>query len=121
MSENKEMEVVEQTIPTIPTPNETSSNQDEVVSFNFITLLQWILYAAGVILIIMAVVKYGADLETYKGEYRFEEVGYVGGDAYNFIISASRSAAVMVKSLVLAVLGCSSVISGLLLRISEKK
>lgn len=118
MEENKEMVVVEQSAQTT-TPVKTTT--DEVVSVTFSSILEKVLYVAGVALIIFSVVKYGADLETYKGEYRFDEIGYVGGDAYNYIISAARSAAVMVKSLILAVLGCSSVISGLLIRISNKK
>lgn len=34
------------------------------------------------------------------GVFDFDEKKYVGGDAYNYIISASRSSAVMIKSLI---------------------
>ena len=95
--------------------------ENESKKFSFSTLLQWIFYIAGIVLIVMSIMKYGQDLNTYRGEYRFDEISYVGGDAYNCIISASRSTAVMVKSLILAVWGCSLFISGLLLRISDKK
>ena len=94
---------------------------EEVVKLKAGALLQWGLYAVGAILIILSLCKYSADLNTYKDEYHFSEVTYVGGDAYNYIITAARSSAVMIKSLVLAVLGCTSIISGLLLKISEKK
>lgn len=94
--------------------------ENESKKFSFSTLLQWIFYIVGIVLIVMSIMKYGEDLSRHRGEYRFSEHSYVGGDAYNYIISASRSTTVMVKSLVLAVLGCSSFISGLLLRISDK-
>lgn len=93
---------------------------EETVEFKWATVLSWILYVVGAILIIMCIVKLNQDLTTYSGEFRFEEESYVGGDAYNYIISAARSAAVMTKALIYGVLGSSSIISGLLIKISNK-
>lgn len=118
MEENKDMAVVEQRAQLAAT---SDTKADEMVTVTSSNVIEKILYVTGIALIIFAVVKYGNDLETYRGEFRFNEIGYVGGDAYNYIISATRSAAVMVKSLILAVLGCSAVISGLLIRISNRK
>ena len=109
------------------TESETQNNavtvqpsSEETVEFKWTTVLTWLLYIVGVILIIMCVVKLNQDLTTYGGEFRFEEESYVGGDAYNYIISAARSAAVMTKALIYGVLGSSSIISGLLIKISNK-
>lgn len=109
------------------TESETQNNavtvqpsSEETVEFKWTTVLTWLLYIVGVILIIMCVVKLNQDLTTYSGEFRFEEESYVGGDAYNYIISAARSAAVMTKALIYGVLGSSSIISGLLIKISNK-
>ncbi len=53
---------------------------------------------------------YNQDLGYSSNPMDFHEERYVGGDAYNYIISASRSAAVMVKSLFWVILGCTSII-----------
>ncbi len=95
-------------------------SNEETVEFKWATVLSWALYIVGAILIIMCIVKLNQDLTTYSGEFRFEEESYVGGDAYNYIISAARSAAVMTKALIYGVLGSSSIISGLLIKISNK-
>lgn len=95
-------------------------SNEETVEFKWTTVLSWALYIVGAILIIMCIVKLNQDLTTYSGEFRFEEESYVGGDAYNYIISAARSAAVMTKALIYGVLGSSSIISGLLIKISNK-
>lgn len=84
-------------------------------------ILEFALYIIGVVLLSICMNKYNADLNTYINEFHFSEESYVGGDAYNFMISAARSAAVMVKSLIFAVLGSSSIIAGLLIRIASKK
>lgn len=109
------------------TESETSKNvvtvqpsSEETVEFKWTTVLTWLLYIVGAILIIMCVVKLNQDLTTYSGEFRFKEESYVGGDAYNYIISAARSAAVMTKALIYGVLGSSSIISALLIKISNK-
>jgi len=95
-------------------------SNEETVEFKWATVLSWALYIVGAILIIMCIVKLNQDLTTYSGEFRFEEESYVGGDAYNYIISAARSAAVMTKALIYGVLGSSSIITGLLIKISNK-
>ena len=109
------------------TESETTKNavtvqpsSEETVEFKWTTVLTWLLYIVGAILIIMCVVKLNQDLTTYRGEFCFEEESYVGGDAYNYMISAARSAAVMTKALIYGVLGSSSIISGLLIKISNK-
>ena len=48
------------------------------------------------------------DLDYNDNPFKFDEHRYVGGDAYNFIISAARSSAVMTKSLIWMVAGCSA-------------
>ena len=95
-------------------------SNEETVEFKWATVLSWARNIVGAILIIMCIVKLNQDLTTYSGEFRFEEESYVGGDAYNYIISAARSAAVMTKALIYGVLGSSSIISGLLIKISNK-
>ncbi len=56
---------------------------------------------------------YSNDLDCGSyGVFDFDEKKYVGGDAYNYIISASRSSAVMIKSLIWVVLGFCSIIVG---------
>ena len=67
----------------------------------------------GVVFIIIGINYYGEDLECGSyGVFDFDEKKYVGGDAYNYIISASRSSAVMIKSLIWFVLGSCSIIIG---------
>lgn len=120
--EEKLNQTAQEQVVEVEQPNLTPEvNKEETVSFSFSTILEILLYIAGIVLLILCVVKYGQDLDTYRGEFRFSEETYVGGDAYNYIISAARSSAVMVKSLIFAVLGCSSIISGLLIRIANKK
>lgn len=94
---------------------------DDAVKFGLHSVIEIALYIAGIIFLIFCFMKLGQDLDTISGEFHFFEETYVGGDAYNYIISAARSSAVMVKSLIFGVLGSSSIISGLLLRIASKK
>lgn len=121
MEENKPVNTPEEVVAPEAAPVVNEPKKDDTISFEWYHLIEIALYIVGVILIIMCIVKYGQDLKTYRGEFRFSEESYVGGDAYNYIISAARSAAVMVKSLIFAVLGSSSIISGLLVRIANKK
>lgn len=94
---------------------------EEVVKLKTSAMLQWGLYALGAILIILSIWQFSEDVGTLGDPYFIDETRYVGGDAYNFIITAARSTAIMVKSLILAVLGCTSIISGLLLKMSQKQ
>ena len=50
-------------------------------------------------------------------KFHFDECKYVGGDAYNYIITAARSTALMVKSLIWVILGCCSVLIGRTFRV----
>ena len=99
---------------------ETIVKDNKVINININTLIQSLLYILGTVLLIMSALKYNTDLETYFDEYHFNEISYVGGDAYNYIISTARSTTIMVKSLILALYGCTSIIAGLILRISNK-
>lgn len=96
-------------------------DKEAVVNFEFSRLLEFGSYVLGFILIVLSVIKYCGDLPTYKDEFHFDEVRYVGGDAYNYIISAARSSAVLIKSLIMAIWGCFSIVVGLLIKISTKK
>lgn len=78
----------------------------EKVTINLTTVLRTVLLVAGVASIIVAFSLYAKDLDTVDGPFNFDEERYVGGDAYNYIISAARSSAVMVKSLIWMVFGC---------------
>ena len=120
MEENVKNEVIDATTESQRLVLLSSFN-NENVTIKIASLLQWGLIILGLILIFMSIFKYGNDLDTYNGEYKFDEISYVGGDAYNCIISAARSTAVMVKSLILAVLGSTSLISGLLLKLFGNK
>ncbi|MEE0805679.1 MAG: hypothetical protein U0L77_09710 [Prevotellamassilia sp.] len=110
-------------INNTPTANQEevlTGKKEETIEFKWSTILSWGLYILGGILIVICIIKLNQDLTTYRGEFRFEEETYVGGDAYNYIISAARSSAVMIKALIYGLLGCSSIISGLLIKIINK-
>ena len=54
---------------------------------------------------------YGKDLNIYSDNpFRFSEERYVGGDAYNYIISAARSSAVVGKSIFWSLSRCSALV-----------
>jgi hypothetical protein len=121
MKENNEIITNEQCDMQQKSLEDTIVKDSREEDFNLTAVLQWLFYILGAVLIVMSVVKYNADLETYHDEFHFDEIGYVGGDAYNYIISAARSTAIMIKSLILALFGCTSIIVGLILSISNKK
>ena len=121
MKENNEIITSEQCNMQPKSLENTVTKDGSVIDINLNAILQWLFYILGAVLIAMSAVKYNTDLETYRDEYHFNEIGYVGGDAYNYIISAARSTTIMVKSLILALFGCTSIIAGLILRISNKK
>lgn len=121
MKESNEIITNEQSATQQNSQEEPVVNESKAINVNVHSLLQCLFYILGAVLIIMSVIEYHADLETYRDEFHFDEISYVGGDAYNYIISAARSTAVMVKSLILALFGCTSIIAGLILRISNKK
>ena len=85
-------------------------------------IIEWSLYVFGAIILYHAYDLFFDDLDVHRNIYDFKEKKYVGGDAYNYMISASRSTAVMVKSLILTIVGCTAFIIGRLtaLTISKK-
>lgn len=121
MKENNEIITSEQCEIQKKSLEDTIAKDSREEDIDLNAILQWLFYILGAVLIFMSVMKYNADLETYKDEFHFDEIGYVGGDAYNYIISAARSTAIMIKSLILALFGCTSIIAGLILSILNKK
>lgn len=86
--------------------------EERRIKIKFTTILEYLFYIAGLVLILVGIDFYNEDLEYSWNVFKFDEVKYVGGDAYNFIISAARSSAVMIKSLIWIVLGCTSILIG---------
>lgn len=70
------------------------------------------LYGVAVVCLYYAYTYYNCDVKLFSvsDQYMFFEKEYVGGDAYNYIVTAARSSAVMTKSLIWVVLGCASAI-----------
>lgn len=96
-------------------------NDEKKVNITFTKVIEWTLYVLGIAFLIMGINYYGEDLECSSyGAFDFDEKKYVGGDAYNYIISASRSSAVMIKSLIWFVLGSCSIIIGRTFSINHK-
>lgn len=76
-------------------------------------LLAALFYIVGAVLIGICIYYLSNDLRpeySFEKHYYFDPKEYVGGDAYNYIISAARSTTIMVKSLIYAVLGSTSII-----------
>ena len=106
--ENLDEKIVEQTTNEV---EQTSVSQEEqTVNVNFKSIIKWGLVALGFIFLIVGINYLIQDLHYLDNPMEFTEERYVGGDAYNYIISAARSTAIMVKSLIWVVLGCSSII-----------
>lgn len=96
-------------------------NEEKKVNITFTKVIEWSLYVLGIVFITIGIKYYGQDLECGSyGVFDFEEKKYVGGDAYNYMISASRSSAVMIKSLIWFVLGSFSIIIGRTFSINNK-
>lgn len=91
------------------------------VSIDKLTVFKITLYVLGTISIIIAWkwYNYDLDIQSIGDPYMFHEKRYVGGDAYNYIISAARSTAIMTKSLIWMIFGCTSLILGKLLSIKS--
>lgn len=70
------------------------------------------LYVVAAVCLYYAYTYYNCDVKLFSvsDQYMFFEEEYVGGDAYNYIVTAARSSAVMTKSLIWVVLGCASAI-----------
>lgn len=87
-----------------------TTSDEQTVNLKFRIIFKWALAVLGLVFIMYGGYMYSQDLGYSSNPMDFHEERYVGGDAYNYIISASRSAAVMIKSLIWFVLGCTSII-----------
>lgn len=85
-------------------------HEEKTVRVNFKVIIKWCLVIVGLMCLSQGVNLLLEDVFYSSNPMAFTEERYVGGDAYNYIISAARSTAVMVKSLIWVVLGCSSII-----------
>ena len=125
MEENKNVESVLETTSENEVVENASSEtvKSETVNINISLIVEIALYVVGAILLWFAFKWYNNDLEVWSKNdpFMFSEKRYVGGDAYNYIISASRSAAVVTKSLIWTILGCTSILAGRLTAIQRKK
>ncbi len=125
MEENKNVKSVPESASENEVAENTSSEtaKSETVNLNISLIVEIALYVVGAILLWFAFKWYNNDLEVWSKNdpFMFSEKRYVGGDAYNYIISASRSAAVVTKSLIWTILGCTSILAGRLTAIQRKK
>lgn len=101
-------------------PNPTKEKSDSI-NITLSKFIEYGCYVFAVIFLIAAIVAYNKDLDCYDTPFDFREHRYVGGDAYNYIISAARSTTVMVKCLVMTVTGFSFAIIGRLTALINKK
>ncbi len=101
--------------------NNSSNEKKDTINISAGKIVEWGCYALGLAFVIIAFIKMGNDLDCGDNPFRFYEHRYVGGDAYNYIISAARSSAVMVKSLIWMVAGCSALIIGRITALINKK
>ena len=106
--ENLDEKIVEQS--TKEAEQVSDAQKAQTVNINFKNILKWVLVVLGFIFLIVGINYLIQDLHYLDNPMDFTEERYVGGDAYNYIISAARSTAVMVKSLIWVVLGCSSIL-----------
>lgn len=125
MDENNNTEHVPETTSEAQLTGNASdeATKSETVNINISLVVEIALYIIGAILLYFAFKWYNSDLEVWRegDPFMFYEKRYVGGDAYNYIISASRSAAVVSKSLIWTILGCTSILAGRLTAIQRKK
>lgn len=98
-----------------------SVEKKDTISISAEKIVELGCYLLGAIFVIIAFVKMGKDLDYKDNPFSFYEHRYVGGDAYNYIISAARSSAVMIKSLIWMVAGCSALIIGRITALINKK
>lgn len=125
MEDNSKIESVPKTTSDTEMANNapTKAIKSDTVNINISFVIEIILYVIGAILLWFAFKWYNNDLEVWSKSdpFMFSEKRYVGGDAYNYIISASRSSAVVTKSLIWTILGCTSILAGRLTAIQRKK
>ena len=93
---------------------------DKTINLNLLKITEWFLYVLGIIFLIKGFIFYSKDLFYTDNPLKFYEEHYVGGDAYNYIISAARSSAIMIKSLIWIVLGSFSIVIGRTLSVNKK-
>lgn len=125
MEDNSNIESVPETTSDKERENNASIKviKSDTVNINISLVIEITLYVIGAILLWFAFKWYNNDLEVWSKSdpFMFSEKRYVGGDAYNYIISASRSAAIVTKSLIWTILGCTSILAGRLTAIQRKK
>lgn len=112
--ENQEMKQKSTPVQNVCVPQNTTDGSNNIGC----KILAALFYIAGAVLIGICIYYLSNDLRpeySFEKHYYFDPKEYVGGDAYNYIISAARSTAIMVKALVYAVLGCTSLILGQLI------
>lgn len=121
--EKSPQEEVKQNVETSAVPAEQAkdSSKSDSVNVSISKVVEYGCYVLALIFLIAAIVAYNKDLRCTDGPFEFREHRYVGGDAYNYIISASRSTAVMVKCLIMTVSGFSFAIIGRLTALINKK
>lgn len=124
--EEENKETVEQNVPatqereTLEQP--TVVEKDDTVNLNLKLLIEITFYVIGIVCLIYAIKWYGKDLNFYSNHpFQFSEERYVGGDAYNYIISAARSSAVVGKSIFWSILAGTSIVCGRLTAITRTK
>lgn len=105
--ENFEEKIAEESTSEI---EQAPAQEENTVNVSFKSVVKFGLVALGFIFLSVGIYYLIRDVHYSDNPMKFTEERYVGGDAYNYIISASRSTAVMVKSLIWVVLGCSSII-----------
>lgn len=116
---NKQNDEVVESTQSAAAPEAVKS---DTVNINLGLILECAFYLVGIVCLIIAIKWYGKDLDSYsENPFRFYEESYVGGDAYNYIISAARSSAVVGKSIFWAILASACFICGRLSAISRVK
>lgn len=106
-------------VPTIEQTN--TKEKSDSVNVSTAKIIEYGCYVLAIIFLIAAIVVYNQDLRCTDSPFEFREHRYVGGDAYNYIISASRSTTVMAKCLIMTVSGFSFAIIGQLTALINKK
>lgn len=110
--ENVEQKTGNEFVQNIIVKGKEFIKSEKTINLSPKKIFEYLLYVLGCIFLIKGFIFYGEDLFYTDGPMKFYEEHYVGGDAYNYIISAARSSAIMVKSLIWIVLGCFSIVVG---------
>lgn len=110
--ENVNQERVNEVVQNIVDKGKSFIKSEKTININPKKVFEYLLYVLGFIFLIKGFLLYSDDLFYTDNPMKFYEEHYVGGDAYNYIISAARSSAIMIKSLIWIVLGCFSILIG---------